>query len=709
MAQFKVPDGPNIQTVTMSNFLGVDFTSVTPNIRRASNLVNMVNENGFLESRPGFDVTGYEFGTAATANIIFSTGAELRFTSIRKSARANNITIQFVKPPRRNNKLKLTQEDGKLIYTLAVNDRGDVLTTARDIADMENYYVTCITNGNYTVEELVETNLSGGVSRRINGIWNIDRDDDEIFLVHVENKLYALDNTFSNPTDLGITVADTITQYSSVMLDNKLAVFDGNRAFFYGKDAGVWGVYYLDEKGYIPTTSINRKPDGTGASSYEDANILTPYRIESFVADGTSGVYYVSEPFDDEAPTAQIINPDTGRKDNLAIQAWDRVTGAITFATIPAEFPVAGRDSVFIRYKKTTNDEGTGENIKEYLNKCTIATSYGYNSNNTRIFVSGNPQYPEVDWFSAEKDVTYFPAENYTKVGFQPIVNYLKLNDGKLAIQKKISDTDYSIYYRDSAMYNSSEVYPIASGSKAVGCISKYANANLLNDPLTLTETGVYGVAGSSYGEKFVNERSYFVKTKLLAEPNLENAVAITHHAKYYLAVNDHVYVADGRYKSKVDEANASTYQYEWYYWEDIPVRIWFTYNDELYFATDSGDICEFNDTVLNYNIPMKQLFDTAFLDLGSIVQSKTVRRVTVITRPYEDSEYTLSYITNEDSQDIINKQTPMSSFPATLQEKEKIKKVMYVKFRLYNDTEKPMNFFKIGIEYIFSGRYRGD
>ena len=33
----------------------------------------------------------------------------------------------------------------------------------------------------------------------------------------------------------------------------------------------------------------------------------------------------------------------------------------------------------------------------------------------------------------------------------------------------------------------------------------------------------------------------------------------------------------------------------------------------------------------------------------------------------------------------------------------------MYVKFRLYNESEKPMNFFKIGIEYIFSGRYRGE
>lgn len=708
MAQFDVPKGPKIETITLENFLGVDFTSIAPKVYRASNLINLVNNNGFLETRPGFDAIGNEFGIKAYYNMIIN-DSTIKWTAIRGGKQGNLCSIQLVNPNKPNQKLKMTEVNGEVIYYLATNNNGNIITTIQDILNMPNHYMvgTCETPNTIAAPN-PQTFLQNGEDARINGIWNIDRDADEIFIIHVKNKLFELDTNFLNPKDLGITVADTITQYSSVILDNKLAVFDGSRAFWYGKSGGEWGIHYLDESGYIPTTSINRKPDGTGASSYEDANILNPYRENSFVADGTSGVYYVADPFDDEAPTARILNED-GTTSVLEIQSWNRNTGAITFKNIPPKFAVTGRDSVFIRYKVTTNDSNTGENIKEYINKCTIATTYGYNSNNTRLFISGNPMYPNVDWFSAEKNITYFPAENYTRIGFQPIINYLKLNDGTLAIQKKISDSDYAIYYRDSAIYNASEVFPIASGSKAVGCISKYANANLLNDPLTLTETGVYGVVGSSYNEKFVNERSYFIKTKLLKEPNLENAVAIVHHSKYYLAINNHVYVADGRYKSKVAEANASNYQYEWYYWEDVPVRIWFTYNDELYFATESGDICKFNDTVLNYNMPMKQLFDTAFLDLGSIVQSKTVRRVTVITRPYEDSEYTLSYITNEDEQDIINKQTPMGSFPATLQEKEKIKKVMYVKFRLYNESEKPMNFFKIGIEYIFSGRYRGD
>lgn len=708
--QFDVPDAPDIKTLTLTNFLGVDFTSVAPNIVRSSNMINLVNNNGYLETRPGYDVIGHEFGKHATYEKDFGSGkCSIKFVSYRASAESNDITITFVKPTKRNSKLKLSQEDKQVIYTLAVDNNGNVLTTGQDLLKLPNYYVQFdITNPDLLVDELPKTNLSGGESAIINGVWNIDRDSDEIFLVHVGTELYTLDSTFNNPTKLDITLANTITQYSAVMLENKLAVFDGQRAFFYGKVGGEWGVHYLDESGYIPTVSINRNPDGTGGSSYEDPNLLNPYRENSFVADGTSGVYYVIESFDNEEPTARILNED-GTTSSLSIQSWNKDTGAITFNTIPPKFGVTGRDSVFIRYKVTTIDTITNEEVKEYINKCTIATSYGYNSNNTRVFISGNPSYPNVDWFSEDKDITYFPAENYTRVGFQPIINYLKLNDGALAIQKKISDSDYAIYYRDSSIYSSKEVFPISSGSKAVGCIGKYANANLLNDPLTLTETGVYGVAGSSYGERFVNERSYFIKTKLLKEPNLENAVAIVYHSKYYLAINNHVYVADGRYKSKSSEASASNYQYEWYYWENVPVRVWFTYNDELYFATKSGDICKFNDTAKDYNIPMKQIYDTTFLDLGSTIYSKTIKRITVITRPYEDSEYTLSYITNEDSQNITTKETPMGSFPTTLQEKEKIKKIMYVKFRLSNNTNKKMNFFRIGIEYIYSGRYRGE
>ena len=351
---------------------------------------------------------------------------------------------------------------------------------------------------------------------------------------------------------------------------------------------------------------------------------------------------------------------------NLTVASYDAAKAEVVFTVVPPASPVVGRDNVFVRFKVTNNES------KDYVNHCTIITTFGYNGNNNRIFITGNKDYPNVDWFSEVDDPTYFPANNYTRVGFEPIRNYLRLNDGTLALQKKVSDTDATIYYRKSMIYGGQEVFPIASGVKSVGCISKYANANLLNDPLTLTELGIYSIVGSEYEEKFAEERGYFVKTKLLEEDNLENSMAIVHGNKYYLAINNNVYIADSRYASRIQDSN-SNFQYEWYYWENIPVRIWFTYNNELYFCTEDGDICKFdNKSCYDYNIPLYQSFDTAFLDLGSITEAKTIKRVTVISRPYEENEFTLSYLTDDEISDITTRIYEAGEFPSTLQEKEK-------------------------------------
>ena len=285
----------------------------------------------------------------------------------------------------------------------------------------------------------------------------------------------------------------------------------------------------------------------------------------------------------------------------------------------------------------------------------------------------------------------------------------MRLNDGTLAILKKTSDTDATVYYRKSMIYNGQEVFPIASGVKSIGNISKYANANLLNDPLTLCELGVYSIVGSEYQEKFAMERSYFIKNKLLKEENLENAIAVVFRDKYYLAINNNVYIADARYASRVKDSN-SDFQYEWYYWENVLVRVWLIYNNELYFCTEDGDICKFdNNSCYDYNVPIYQSFDTSFLDLGSITSAKTIKRVTVISKPDEQNEFTLSYLTQDEVNDIITSNFDYTDFPHTLQEKEKIKKLMFVKFRLSSNKPKKMNFYQIAIEYIYAGNYRGE
>lgn len=595
--EFSVPKGPKIYTNNLTNFLGVDFTSIIPDAYHGSNIKNVINNNGQIETRPGYEQIGNTF------------------------------------------------------------------------------------------------------AGKINGVWNIDASSN-IFIVHAGTKLYETNDTFTEIVELFTEMADVISQ--GVYVNNKLVIFDGTRAIIYGKFGETWSAGYLDTKGYIPTTVISRNPDGTSGTIYEDINLIQAYRINSFLPDGTSITYKLQSSFDNEIPTATILNSD-GTITEFDIASFDKDAGTVTFNTIPPVSPVPGRDSVFIKFKVTNSE------LTNYINKCTILTTYGYDGNNNRLFVTGNPDYPNIDWFSEIEDATYFPINNYTKIGFEPIINYLRLNDGTLAIQKKISDTDATVYYRTSAILNDKEVFPINDGVKSIGCIGKYANANLLNDPLTLTNVGVYGIIGSNYEENFAMERSYYVNKKLLEESNLENAIAIVYKNKYYLAINNKVYIADSKFRTKVQQNANSDYEYEWFYWDNVPVRIWFIYNDELYFGTSTGKIYKFNKSCLDDTIPIEAYYETGFLDLGSIIETKTIKEITLITKPEKKLEIELGYVIDDESGIIINKIFEPSTFPGIIQEKNQVKRTMYVKFYMKNNTGNKMNFCQLGIKYIYAGRYKGD
>lgn len=595
---FEVPKSPSKYTLVLTDFLGADFTSIVPDKKHSPTMKNVINSNGYIENRHGYEQVG------------------------------NTLT-----------------------------------------------------------------------GLKINGVWNIDTSTN-IFIVHAGTKLYEMDNDFENEVELLTGLNDAISQ--GLYLENKLHIFDGKRAMVYGKYNNTWQIKYLDDVGYIPTTVIGRKPDGTGGAAYEDINLVQSYRINNFLPDGVATTFKLESAFDNEAPTATILNSN-GTITSLTVHSFDNTAGTVTFSSPPPVSPVPGRDSVFVKFKVKNT-----ENIS-YINKCSIATTFGYDGNNNRIFITGNSDFPNVDWYSDINDGSYFPVSNYTRVGFEPIQNYLKLNDGTLAIQKKVSDTDSTIYYRKSATYNGQEVFPISSGVKTIGCISKYANANLLNDPLTLTEVGVYGIRGSSYQEKFAMERSYYVNKKLLSESNLENATAIVFDNKYYLAINNHVYIADGRYKTRVYAANNSDYEYEWYYWDNVPVRIWFIHNDILHFGTSDGKIVKFNTGYLDFTTPVDAYYDTGFLDCGIIDTMKTGKQFTVITQVDEDTQFELGYELDDGTTTIINRYYYTDTFPKILQEKEKTEKFMHIKIFIKNNTNKKMSFYQIAMDYVLSGRYRGE
>lgn len=549
---------------------------------------------------------------------------------------------------------------------------------------------------------------------RINGIWNIDIPNEEILLVHAGTKLYKIDSNFKEVEELLNDLNDE--RSTGIYFSDYLTIFDGKRAIIYGNTENGYKAEYIDEIGYIPTTSVGRDSSG-GGTDYEKVNLMSPYRINTFLTEmvettingelqnNPQTVFKLDDTNIDSVELVEILtengNWEVLKRDKYQV---DTSTGQVTLSEAPGDSPVLGRDNVSIKYKKSIL-----ENTNK-INKCDIATLFGYDGNNNRIFVAGNREFPNYDFFCEQDDPTYWPDENFTKIGTEPIVSYSRLTDGSLSIHKKHSDTDCTVYYRTSNMLNNLEVFPLKDGVKNVGCISKYCNCNLVNDPLFLSDQGVFSCIGNN-GEKYAQQRSYYVNGKLIKEKNLEDAVAISFLGKYYLAINNHVYVADSRYLSYPRNAKTEQYQYEWWYWDNLPVRVFFPWNNELYFGTSNGNICKFNNRYIDNNKEIKSYWETPFLELNNTQAAKTIKNITLILNPNISSDITLGYELDDGRTEIIsrNYHNLDNDFPKTIQEKEKIKKFMFIKFYMKNETKSKMTFERLILEYIVSGKYRGE
>ena len=480
---------------------------------------------------------------------------------------------------------------------------------------------------------------------RINGIHHaVFASGASMRFVHAGNTLYTWDESNASHTAICETMADN--RSVAFAHGGKMYLMDGNKYRVVAEADGVYTVANVEDgEVFVPTTTIAADPSG-GGTPFEAVNMLTGKRINSFFSNGTSRDYFLDTQNID-AVTKVVVNGE--EKDDYTV---DLAAGKVSLSAAPADSE--GVDNVVIHF--TANVEGYADRV----NKCTIFAFFGFNNDN-RIFVSGNPEYPNWDWQSGLDDPTYFPDTGYTKVGSDTsaIMGYLKQYNS-LTIVKADNEQDAEVFLRTAQMEDDGTViFPIQQGIKGVGAISKYAFATLRDDPLFLAREGVFAIASTSVQlERTVQDRSYFVNPVLTTEAGLSEAVAAVWNGYYILCVNGRAYVADSRKRTAQSGTGASysesgsyvQYSYEWYYWQNIPARVIREYEGELYFGTADGYICKFNtdiSTMAKYNddgAPILARWATKMDDYGSIVRRKTLTKkgCGVMIKPYTRSSVTV-------------------------------------------------------------------
>lgn len=347
----------------------------------------------------------------------------------------------------------------------------------------------------------------------------------------------------------------------------------------------------VSERAYVPRLTISRAPGG-GGTAYEQLNLLGSRWSEEFLADGTAAVYQLS--FDDlDADFIKVelkTAADTWvEKTRDADYSFNAALGQVTFVTAPPESAVPGADSVRITAQKTRPD------AVARINRCDMAVLYGVGGAADRLFVTGNPDYPSYDWYSAMNDATYFPQNAYSVLGLDSRVVGYSIIEDKLAAHKAGDADGRNLILRAGELTDGKAAFPIRGALHGEGAVSGHAIAYLKTEPLFFTRGGVCAVTpADTNGERYAQNRSFFVNSVLESLPDKAESCAVSYRDFYVLAHGDRLYVLDSLLKSYEAGAPYSTHQYEAFVLTGIGARVLWTHGSALRFGRADGAVCEF-------------------------------------------------------------------------------------------------------------------
>ena len=345
---------------------------------------------------------------------------------------------------------------------------------------------------------------------------------------------------------------------------------------FYIKD----GVNYLQYdgttvksvQGYIPTTSIGRGAMG-GGTVYEDVNMLSDYRINSFLADGGSLDFYLDVINIDEdfVPVVTIDGAVVGT-DKYTV---DYENGQIKMSYAPDAPKTDGQDNVFIKFKKAI------PKYKASIMGCKMLQVF-----DNRVFVSGNKDFPNVVWHCSLNDPSYFSDLDYYREGMDSAqIKGLVAGNNALWVFREPSSANTTVFYHTPTLDEEyGKIYPSSHSSVTTGCVGKAINFN--DDIVFFSERGMEGISGDITTEQVLAHRSSLVDRKLTAEADYKNMILAEWEGYLMVFIGNKVYLAD----SRTAFSNEGHLEYEWFYWElSKAVTCTCVQDGVLYLGTDTG------------------------------------------------------------------------------------------------------------------------
>ena len=580
---------------------------------------------------------------------------------------------------------------------------------------------------------------------KVFAIWKWDDDN---YIVHIGKHMYHIGRDNTGVLDFSIIEGAT-TDYSEILVDtdsdpvevsakkysyirsgDEAIIFGGGELYFY--DGGSILYTAADYDIYIPTVTISKAPQGGGAS-YEPFNLLSSQFEESFyvsAADNTETTFYMSYNNLDSIDYIEVMdaNGDFQALDPTTDYSVDLEAGTIEFDSPPGQSIAEGEDNVHVIASKS---------FEGYFNRianCSIAIAYGIGGNYDRVFVSGNPDYPNYDWYSEKDDITYFPDTGYSVLGSDasPINGYAVLSNYLVTLKGNGTDRQAAIIRSGDFDDDGNPVFKVIKSLQGYPVIAPDSSIMAGIEPMFLTEQGIMAITTNDFStDHLMNSRSYFLNGKLLKESHLEKAFAIRYGDYYMLFVNSNVYILDTLQTITTENTPYSTRQYATFFWNNVPATCAAAIDKTVFFGTADGEIMAFFtdstdlDSYTDNGTAITCVYETADLDSVIFFKNKTYRHIAVRAFPALVASLKL-WVLKQGIWDLIKEDTGTIRYFAfsrikfseftfktdtgvqLVSSKLRVKKVDHVRFKMENDHNyEPLMIDRFGIEYTQSGNHK--
>ena len=463
------------------------------------------------------------------------------------------------------------------------------------------------------------------------------------------------------------------------------------------------GTTLTEVEGYTPLVFINTPPAG-GGIIYDEINMLSSKKHQTFNGDGTSTVYHLAQ---NKAITgSNLASVDKVIVGTTEVSSSDYTVdlelGTVTFT---GTTPPQGMDNVDIYWTYDDGDRGIIEGMR-------FGTVFGGDLD-TRVFLYGNPDYQNRTYFSGLEEVggvkvpsvEYFPATQQVDVGQSnfALTDLTRQYDSLIATTNRpeayymtISTESLSITLSDdsttSRLVPSVGTFPL---NEVHGNVAPGQGQLIDNYPVTLDKNAlIMWKASNVRDERNMEDISQKIRLDLIAR-DLKSFKTLDHQAENQLWFGDRNNLFIYNYFNKTYSRITITDNFE--HLSDL--------GNSIYMGTEAGLVVKWGEEFETFDgETIRAHWEMNFSDFDVSYLRKTMNRLWVLMQPQGHSSADIGFITNRsesqskkhieyniqllDNVDFSDFTFTISSNPQPFRLKMKAKKFTNLKIIIDNNEE---------------------